>query len=310
MKGIKIIATASAAPANSYDNEKLCTMVDSDPEWIETRTGIRNRHICTNENAVSLAVEAGEKLFAKADIDKSRISAVIAATSTPEFVFPSVACMAAKELGLRREILAFDLSAACSGFMYALETARCYIAQNGGMALVIGTEKLSGIIDYTDRSTCILFGDGAGAALIESSDKLYHHVSGCEADIRALSLKGPGDGDRFVHMDGHRVFRFAVSILKEVVDKLLSDTGLTISEVNYVICHQANARIIDAVKKKYPGQEHKFYMNLEEYGNTSAASIPLLLSEMFEKGLLQEGMKVICAGFGAGLTWGGTLLEI
>lgn len=311
IKGIHIISTGSAVPKCEYTNDVISSMVDTNDEWIQTRTGIKNRYICKEESCVSLAIEAARRAFDKAGIDKSEIGTVIVATSTGDYAFPSVACLTAKALGLSRDVLAFDLSAACSGFLFGMEVCRNYLSNHPGKyALLIGAEQLSRIIDYTDRSTCILFGDGAGAVILQGAEQTYFHQSGSDADVSALSCRGLGFEDQYVHMNGNAVFRFAVKTLRECIDRVLACNDITLDQVDYVICHQANARIIDHVKKKYKGYEDKFCMNLEKYGNTSAASIPILIDELYEEKKLQSGMKVICVGFGAGLTWGSVYIEV
>lgn len=319
MKGIHIISTGSAVPKCEYDNKVLSQMVDTSDEWIVTRTGIQNRYICKEETCLSLAENAARKALEKAqemtgeDLDtiKSRIGFVLVGTSTGDYAFPSVACMTAKALGLSRNVMAFDLSAACSGFLYGLEMCRNYLSNHDKqLALLIGAEQLSRIIDYEDRSTCILFGDGAGAVLLESAEQDYYHLAGCDANIPALNCRGIGFEDNYVHMNGNAVFKFAVKILQENIDQILADQKLTLDDVDLVIPHQANARIIDSVKRKYKGYEEKFCMNIARYGNTSAASIPLLIDELFREGKLCAGMKVILVGFGAGLTWGSAYIEV
>ena len=319
-------------------------MVETDDEWITSRTGIRHRYVCQEgESCRTLAIAAARaaiergRLYladknantkdgilegtAKNTKDNNRensidniiekIGAVYVATSTGDYMFPSVACLVAKELGLPASVQAFDLVAACSGFLYGMDLARNYLlAHPDQFVLVVGAEQLSRIVDYTDRSTCILFGDGAGAAIFGAADQAYVHHSGCDGDIEVLSCGGVGVADQHLHMKGNAVFRFAVSTLKNVIDQILNEKEISLADVDYVICHQANARIIDHVKKRFPGFEEKFYMNLENYGNTSAASIPMVINELFEKKLLKTGMKLICVGFGAGLTWGGTYCEI
>lgn len=321
MKGIHIISTGSAVPECEYDNHKMSLLVDTSDEWITSRTGIKNRYICENEKetCLSLACEAAEKALQQAqeitgltmEALKERIAIVITGTSTGDYAFPSVACMTAKALGLPKEVLAFDLSAACSGFLYGMEMCRGYLANHEDkLALLIGAEQLSRIIDYTDRGTCILFGDGAGAALIEPADHVYYHQAGCDANIEALNCRSIGFEDNYVHMNGNAVFRFAVKILQQNIDEILEKQGISLEDVDLIIPHQANARILDHVKKKYKGYEDKFCMNLDRYGNTSAASIPILMDELFREGKLTAGMKIICVGFGAGLTWGSAYLEV
>lgn len=317
MKGIKIIAAGSAIPAAGYDNETLSRMVDTNDEWIISRTGIRNRHICQEESCTSLAVDAAKATLKHAmagqslEMIKEKISAVIVATSTSDYAFPSTACLVAKELGLKKDLQAFDLTAACSGFVFGMDAARNFLALHpDSYVLLIGAEQLSRIIDYTDRSTCILFGDGAGAVLLAASDQIYVHHSGCDPDLDSLNCQGVGQKDMYLHMKGNAVFKFAVRVLQESIDQMLASQQLSLEEIDYVICHQANARIIDHVKKKYPGYEEKFYMNLQEYGNTSAASIPLVIADLMEQKKLRPGNRILCVCFGAGLTWGSTYMQI
>lgn len=309
MKGIHIIATGRALPKNILDNDALSRMVETNDEWIRTRTGIGQRHICEEETCVSLAVDAAKKAVEKAAMkqtfNKEEIGAVVVATVTPDYVFPSVACMIQKELGLSEDIIAFDISAACSGFLYGLEICRnLLITQEKKYALLIGSEQMSKLVDYSDRSSCILFGDGAGAALIEARDSLYVQKNWSRGDTEALFCKD------HIQMNGNKVFRFAVSVLKDSMGKVLEKANLTMEDIDCVVCHQANARIIEHVRQKYPGHQHKFYMNIERYGNTSAASVPIALDELLEAGILKEGMKVICTGFGAGFTWSCALFEV
>jgi 3-oxoacyl-[acyl-carrier-protein] synthase-3 len=209
--------------------------------------------------------------------------------------------------------MAFDMTAACTGFVYGLNVSRgLLMAGSKKYVLLIGAEQLSRILDYTDRASCVLFGDGAGAALLTLSDELFVHRawSDGDADKEALSCFGVGNDGAKLKMDGKMVFRFAVKALKQGIDAVLSDAGLSAGEVDYIVCHQANERIIESVRKKYDVPAEKFYVNIERYANTSAASIPIALDEMYEKGMLKSGMKIVCVGFGAGFTWSGALLTI
>lgn len=313
MQGIHIIATGRALPQKVVTNDDLSQIMDTSDEWIRTRTGIGQRYQCETETCASLAIDAAKKAVLKAQIDVSQIGAVIVATTTADYAFPNTACLVQKALGLSNEVIAFDMTAACTGFVYGLNVVRGLLMNSHKKyALLIGAEQLSRILDYTDRSSCILFGDGAAAAVIELSDKLFIHKAWADgdADKEALSCLGAGNDGAHLMMDGKMVFRFAVKALRQGIDEVLKEAELTIEDVDYVVCHQANARIIESVCKKYSGAESKFYVNIEHYANTSAASIPIALDEMYEKGMLKEGMKVVCVGFGAGFTWSGTLITI
>lgn len=311
MKGIHLISTGSAVPKNGYDNQKMSELVDTNDEWIMTRTGIRNRFICKEETCVSLAVEAAREAMEKAGNPVEKVMAVIVATSTADYAFPSTACLVAKELGLKKDVMSFDLTAACTGFLYGLEVARGILSTHEDQyVLLIGAEQLSRIVDYTDRSTCILFGDGAGAVLLGASEKEFFSVHGSDGNLSALSCNGVGKEEMYLHMKGNDVFRFAVTVLKDTIEQLLEEQHLTLEDVDEVVCHQANERIIDNVKRKFKGYEEKFFVNIETYGNTSAASIPIALNELAESGRLKENMRIMCVGFGAGLNWSGACFRI
>ena len=311
MQGIRIVATGRALPARIVTNNELSQMVDTNDEWIRTRTGIGQRHICETETNTSLAVEAVKKAMEKAGIEKTEVEAIIIATVTAEFAFPSAACLVQKALDFPQEIMAFDISAGCTGFLYGLGVARGLLqAGKKRYALVAGVEHLSRIIDFTDRSTCVLFGDGAAAAVVELTDKPFAYRAWSDGEAGPLSCPGVGNDGAKLHMEGNQVFKFAVKAISQGVETMLQDVALTMDDIDYVVCHQANQRIIEHVKKKYEGTKAEFYMNMEYYANTSAASIPIALDEMGEKGLLKPGMKIICVGFGAGFTWGSALLTI
>lgn len=308
MKGLRIVTTGSCHPQNAVSNDKLSETVDTSDEWISTRTGIRQRYFCESETNVSLAVNAGRLAITRADISPDEIGACIVATFTPDNATPSVACMVQRNLGLSNETMCFDISAACSGFVYALNIARGILLQNRKKyALVIGSEVISRMLDFGDRSTCVLFGDGAGAVIVTlDEDAAYEFICGANGNSDILSCSTSGG----LKMDGREVFKFAVGIIPRCIEDLLTKSGLTLDDINYVVCHQANERIISHVIKKMKAPPEKFFMNIQKYANTSAASIPLALDEMSESGLLRHGMKIICVGFGAGLTWGGILIEL
>lgn len=310
MKGIQIVSTGKALPEEIITNDDLSRIVDTSDEWITTRTGIKKRYICRQENTTSLAVNAARNAVKQADINTDDIGAVIVATSTADNAFPSTAAIVQKELGLSENVLAFDLSSACTGFLHALNVGQALLnSADHKYILLIGSEQMSKIIDYTDRSTCVLFGDGAGAVLVKAAENMYKQISYTRGNEDVLVCKGLGAQDAYVQMNGNAVFRFAVDVLKQGIDEILKKSDMTIEDIDYIVCHQANERIISHVKKKYPGYEDKFYVNIAEYGNTSAASIPIALDELAEKGCLNKGRKLILAGFGAGLSWSCALIE-
>ncbi len=308
MKGLKIVSTGSCHPQNAVSNDKLSETVDTSDEWISTRTGIRQRYFSEGETNVDLASNAAKQALERAGISVEEIGACVVATFTPDNLTPSVACMVQNRLGLPKDAFCFDINAACSGFIYALNVARGILMQGGKKyALVIGSEVISRVLDFADRSTCVLFGDGAGAAVVTlSENSAYEFTCGADGNDAILNCKTSGG----LQMDGREVFKFAVGIIPECINTLLEKSQLALDDIDYVVCHQANERIISHVVKKMKAPSEKFFMNLQKYGNTSAASIPLALDEMASGGLLKEGMKIICVGFGSGLTWGGILLEM
>ena len=309
--GIRIVSTGRALPKKAVSNEELSTYVDTDDEWIFTRTGIKSRYLCIDEDCVSLACEAADSAIKKSGLELRDIGIVIVATTTNDRAFPSVACMIQSRLGLSEDIVAFDISAACSGFLFALETAYGFLSgMKTKYALVVGCERLSRIIDYNDRNSCILFGDGGGAAVVTLEEGEFIYKSWCRGNEYVLSCPGVGTDRARLAMDGREVFKFAVNALSQAIDEVLKRAGKDIEDIDAIVCHQANARIINNVKRKYDGQASKFYINIERYANTSAASIPIALDEMFEKGMLEKGMEVLCVGFGAGLTWNGAIINI
>ena len=309
MQGIKIVATGRALPQKVVTNDDLSRLVDTSDEWISTRTGIRQRYFCEEETCQSLAILAAKRAVEKAEIDKKQIGLVIVATATGDYVFPSVACMVQNALGLETEVLAFDLSAACSGFLYGLGVCRSVLSgQDKKYALLIGSEQMSRILDMEDRSTCVLFGDGAAAAVLTLEENEFYQKAWSDGNDEVLSCKGVGYKNQHLLMEGSKVFKFAVKAIAQGIDEILEKAEKTIKDIDYVVCHQANERIIDHVSRKYKGVT--FYKNMDRYANTSAASIPIALDEMYEKGMLKEGMQIICVGFGAGFTWSSALLTI
>lgn len=332
-RGIRIISAGSALPARCVTNDDLSKVMETSDEWIRSRSGIGSRQYCgEGESCLTLAEEAGRRAMRNGGVSPEEIRVIIAATSSGDYIVPSMAAMVQKELGIPEEVTAFDLGAGCTGFVLALAAARGILLgmeaeEEAGRetkagrnteagretrapkALVIGCEQLSSLLDRDDRGTAILFGDGAGAAVISLSDGLFCQKSWSRGDDHALRLSGVGRPDQHIRMQGQEVFRFAVHALKQGIDEVLSETGLTMDDIDYVLCHQANARIIDHTARQYPGSAEKFLMNIETRGNTSAASVPILLSEAVERNTFRPGMRVILAAFGAGLTWSAILME-
>lgn len=311
MDAIQIIATGKALPGKLVTNDDMSRIVDTSDEWISTRTGIKQRHFCTEEKNWELACQAAKNALAKGGIEKEQIGAVIVGTATPDYIMPSMACIIQEELGLPDDIPAFDINAACSGFIYALRVAGSLLQDEARpYALVLGSEQLSTRADMTDRSTCVLFGDGAGAVVIKrNTEKKFFGVWGTVGNREALGCPGHVMGNPYIYMEGQTVFRFATQYMSNAVKQVLEKAELTLEDVDYVVCHQANERIIEFVRKQFKAPAEKFFKNIGKYGNTSAASIPIALTEMDEQGLLQPGKKVVIVGFGAGFTWGSMLLE-
>jgi 3-oxoacyl-[acyl-carrier-protein] synthase-3 len=313
MNGIKIRGMGHAVPQQIMTNDRLAQIVDTNDEWITTRTGIRHRHHCTTETHTDLCVQAARMALEKAGVSPAQIGACIVATLTPDTIIPSAACRLQKELGLPEDSLCFDLNAACTGFVFAMHTMECLLAASPRkFGLVLGAEALSRITNWTDRSTCILFGDGAGAAVVESNPAWASigAVTGARGDDELLRTAGPGTNETpVISMEGSKVFKFAVEVVPSCIDQLLEKHGLQVEDIDYFVFHQANARIIDLVVRKYHIPETRYYKNIDEYGNTSAASIPLVLSELAALGKVSSGSKVLLVGFGGGLTWGGAIVD-
>ena len=312
MNGLKLLATGRCLPAAAVTNEDMRRYVDTSDEWITTRTGIRQRYFCAEgENALTLACGAARQALADSGIPKEELGCVVCATVSADYATPSLSCLVQAELGLPEEIPVLDLNAACSGFLYAVAVARGLLAQNGKKyALIIGCEVLSRLMNMSDRSTCVLFGDGAGAAVFEAGpDFPFYALQGARGD-KAILANGPGPLAPELSMDGRAVFRFAVEALPHCIRGIQDQSGLSLAEIDWVVCHQANERIIDHCVKKLKAPAEKFYKNMARYGNTSAASIPIALDEMNRDGKLKPGQKILCVGFGGGLTWAAALFTI
>lgn len=313
MSGLAILGTGRCLPSRCVTNQELSRMVDTSDEWIAARTGIRQRYLSTPEETLTgQAAQAARLAMERAGVTPDQIGLVVAGTFTPDHASPSLACEVHGELGLASTTPAFDVNAACTGFLTALETARCFLESSsleGKIALVIGAEQVSRVLNMEDRSTCVLFGDGAGAALVRlSPDHPYTCRLGCRGSAEILRVGGLASPDHWVRMDGKAVFRFATTTVPQALEDLAAQAETTLDQVDWVVCHQANGRIIDHVIKKLGADPAKFYKNIHRYANTSSASIILALDEMAREGLLKPGQKVACVGFGAGLTWGATLL--
>lgn len=307
MKTGKIIGTGSYVPSNFMDNFDLSNLVDTNDAWIQERTGIIRRHISTDDTTISMASKAAVQAIKNAGISPNDIDLILVATMSPQSVLPCTACEVQKSIQVEHATC-FDLNAACSGFLYAYNTAQAYIASEVyKTVLVIGTETLSNLVDWKDRGTCILFGDGAGAVVLSATENgLFSTVTHSDGQKKnALTC----DLGSVIKMNGQEIFKFAVKQIPICIQELLEKNHLSISDITYFVLHQANKRIIEAVAKRLQVDLEHFPMNLQEYGNTSSASIPILLHEMNEKNMLHRGDKIIMAGFGAGLTWGATLLE-
>lgn len=312
MNGLKLLATGRCLPQTAVSNEEMSRWVDTSDEWIASRTGIRQRYFCgEGETALTLAAGAARQALERSGIDPADLGCVLCATVSPDYATPSLACLVQAELGLPEDIPVLDVNAACSGFLYAVAAARGFLAQSGRpYALVIGCEVLSRLMDMTDRSTCVLFGDGAGAAVFEAvPDVLFASLQGARGG-RAILANGPGPLAPGLTMDGRAVFRFAVEAIPRCIDGILAQTHLTLDDIDWVVCHQANERILDHCIKKLHAPAEKFYKNMARYGNTSAASIPIALDEMNGQGLLKPGQKLLCVGFGGGLTWAAALFTL
>lgn len=323
MRYASIIGTGSYLPNNILTNDDMANLVETSDEWITSRTGIRQRRISTGENTSDLAYEAAKKALEKSGISAADLDMIICATISPDSFMPSVACIVQDRLGAVKAA-AFDMTAACTGLVYGMAVATSFI--ESGMytnVLVIGAETLSKTLDWTDRSTCVLFGDGAGAVILSASEKKgvrsVHLVSdGGKQDylcLPAIPLSNPyvkSENNEFrptITMKGQEVFKFAVRSITDLIKTALKKADLTEEDIKYIVAHQANLRILEHASKSSGVPVEKFYVNLDLYGNTSAATIGIALDEMIQKDMLQPGDKVILVGFGGGMTSGAILLE-
>ncbi|MFR4241321.1 MAG: beta-ketoacyl-ACP synthase III [Clostridia bacterium] len=317
----KICGTGSWAPPKVWDNNDLARLVDTSDEWIRERTGVVQRHIAEeNEDTVTMASRAAQRALEDADIKAEEIDLIIVATISPTEIMPCVACGVQEKLGAEKATC-FDLNGACTGSLLALNTAQAYLSQEiYQTALVIGAEKLSALTDWTDRGTCILFGDGAGAVVLkaEESGRYAQVTQSIGKKGGALTLRSrnqiqyetdPKAKETYIQMNGKEVFTFAVSKVPEAVKNLLSREKVPCEDIRYYLLHQANERIIRSAARRIGEDISKFPMNMDEYGNTSSASLLILLDEVKKSGKLQRGDKLVLAGFGGGLTYGASLIE-
>ncbi|MFP4167893.1 MAG: beta-ketoacyl-ACP synthase III [Desulfonatronovibrionaceae bacterium] len=324
LKDIRISGLGYFVPPTRLTNSDLEKMVDTSDEWITSRTGIKERRIATTESCSDLGAEAARKALDQSGLSPEQITHLVVATFTPDYYCPNAACLLQQKLGLG-EIPCFDVNAACSGFTYGLEMCRGLAALNPeARILLVASEVVTSRIDFQDRSTCVLFGDGAGAAVIGSGEDgcLIRDVllrsNGSLGEL--LTVKGGGsrkkirpgdriDSDFFVHMQGREVFKYAVKNMYQVAGEILERNDLRTKDIDLILPHQANIRIIDALGKKLNAAPDQIYTNVDRYGNTSAASVPIALAEAREKGLIRDGDRVLVVAFGGGFTWGSALLE-
>lgn len=315
----RLIGTGSYLPGNPVSNGDLAARgIDTNDEWIVSRTGIRSRYLAEPGTTSSeLGFFAAQRALEMARVDAAEIDLIIVATSTPDFIFPSTACLIQGRLG-NKGAAAFDVQAVCSGFAYAIGIADKFIRSGSHRkALVIGAEVFSRILDWSDRGTCVLFGDGAGAVVLEASEQpgilaTAMHADGSQNGILNVPgqvCNGQVTGDPFLRMDGQAVFKFAVRVLAEIADEVCRIAGIATNEVDWLIPHQANIRIIDATGKKLGIERERVIVTVDRHGNTSAASVPLALDEAIRDGRIQRGQKVLLEGVGGGFTWGAALLE-
>ncbi|CAG2151118.1 beta-ketoacyl-ACP synthase III [Cupriavidus plantarum] len=324
-KYAKIIGTGSYLPPRRVTNQELAAQlaekgIETSDEWIVTRSGISARHWAEPDvTASDLAVKAAERAIEAAGLDRQDIDLIIVATSTPDFVFPSTACLVQNKLGITNNCAAFDMQAVCSGFVYALATADKFIRSGSHRnVLVIGTEVFSRLLDFTDRTTCVLFGDGAGAVVLTASDEpgilsSAMHSDGSHVDILCVPGNVSGGsitGNAFLHMDGQAVFKLAVTVLDKVAREAIALAEMQPEQIDWVVPHQANIRIMQGTTKKLGLSNDRMVATVHEHGNTSAASIPLAFDVAVRDGRIKPGQTVLMEGVGGGFTWGAVLLRM
>lgn len=316
----RIIGTGSYVPEQIVTNDDLAKIVETSDEWIRSRTGIGERRIATLDSTSDMAARAAQAALEQAGVGAEEIDLILLGTSSPDHCFPNGACEVQARIGAVNAAC-FDISAACTGYVFALNTAHAFISTGlYRTALVIGADVLSKLIDWSDRGTCVLFGDGAGATVVRADDRgilgMNMQSDGAKGGVLTCGSRSNGNfllGKKpklgYMAMDGQEVFKFAVKKVPECITKVLEDTHTSKDEIAYFVIHQANYRIIESIAKRMKVDIERFPVNMEHYGNTSGASVPLLLDEMNRAGKLKRGDKIVFAGFGGGLTWGATLLE-
>lgn len=335
MTGIKILATGKCLPKTKVTNDDLSKIVDTSDEWIKKRTGMSVRYHAKEETMLDLAVGAADEAIKKAQrgenlsnatidqqsenqcnsanlqveepttFDISDIGVVVVATISSDNFTPSTACLLQEPLGLKKDIIAIDVNAACSGFVFGLETMRGLLMSTGAKAgLIVAAEVLSKKMDMTDRGTCVLFGDGAAAAVVTLDDSLCSTITGVESDQEMINCKAP---DGKIKMDGQGTYKFAVATVPGLIQDAISKAGLEVADIDHFILHQANLRIIDSIATKLGAPIEKFEINIDKYGNTSAVSVGLVLADANEAGVLKRGDKILICAFGAGKTYGATV---
>ncbi len=328
MRGIKFLGIASYVPETVISNDDFTSFIETNDEWITTRTGISTRHYAMNMPTWEMGSKAAEKAIEKSGVSKDEIDLIICTTVTPDTLIPSTACYIQNALSMNG-CMAFDINCACSGFVYAVDMAQKYLASGSVRnVLVVSAEELSKVTDYTDRSSCILFGDGASAVVIGPSDGEFSSFLGADGSgagyLRATSihpvpnpffkLRGiepdtdPSDTG-YLYQDGKEVYKFAVSMMPYAVEQVLEKAGIGVDSVSKIIPHQANIRIIQTAASKLGVDMDRFYVNIDRYGNTSSASIPIALTEAVENGAVKRGDRIVLVGFGAGLTYGSVCFE-
>ena len=316
----RIIGTGSYVPEQIVTNDDLAKIVETSDEWIRSRTGIGERRIATLDSTSDMAARAAQAALEQAGVGAEEIDLILLGTSSPDHCFPNGACEVQARIGAVNAAC-FDISAACTGYVFALNTAHAFISTGlYRTALVIGADVLSKLIDWSDRGTCVLFGDGAGATVVRADDRgilgMNMQSDGAKGGVLTCGSRSNGNfllGKKpelgYMAMDGQEVFKFAVKKVPECITKVLEDTHTSKDEIAYFVIHQANYRTIESIAKRMKVDIDRFPVNMEHYGNTSGASVPLLLDEMNRAGKLKRGDKIVFAGFGGGLTWGATLLE-
>lgn len=324
MKNAKMIGFGLYTPKNLVENERLQEFLETSDEWIRTRTGIERRYISLDENTSDLAVEASKKALSQAGLSAEDIDLIILATVTPDNFTPSTACIVQDKLGAKNA-WAFDINAACTGFIYALKLGKSLIRSGEAKnALIIGAETLSKALNWEDRGSCVLFGDGAGATVLTSTEEdcgikcVNVKSDGSKGDslvIQGLPLNSPFKdrkevSENYINMNGREIFKFATKVMEESIVDILEKENIKIEEIDAIIPHQANLRIIDYVGKRLGISREKFVTNLQNYGNTSGASIPIALCEAIDDGKVKRGDNIIMVGFGGGLTWGAALIKL